>query len=69
MTGPVTDNDVGRRYIKQQLGITALNALQQSTALVNEVVQALPDSAFPEEIEATAAAAPPPSDEELAVAP
>ena len=69
MTGPVTDNDVGRRYIKQQLGITALNALQQSTALVNEVVQALPDSAFPEEIEATAAAAPSPSDEELAVAP
>jgi len=68
ITGPVTDNDVGRRYIKQRLGVTALNALQQSTALVNEVVEALPASVFPEKIEATATAAPPSSDEKLAVA-
>jgi len=42
VTGPVTDNGVGRRYIKQRLGVTALNALQQSGALVEHVVQALP---------------------------
>ena len=46
VTGPVTDNDVGRRYIKQKLGITALNALQQSTDLVDVVVEALPDRVF-----------------------
>lgn len=50
ITGPVTDNDVGRRYIKQRLGITALNALQQSTDLVDVVVEALPSSTFPEEV-------------------
>lgn len=50
VTGPVTDNDVGRRYIKQRLGITALNALQQSRELVNEVVQTLPESVFPEDM-------------------
>lgn len=49
VTGPVTDNDVGRRYIKQRLGITALNALQQSTELVDEVVQTLPASVFPDD--------------------
>ena len=48
ITGPVTDNDVGRRYIQQRLGITAWNALQQSRQLVDEVVKALPDSAFPD---------------------
>jgi len=68
LTGPVTDNDVGRRYITQRLGVTAHNALRQGTALVDEVVDALPASAFPEEIEATAPAAPPSSDEKLAVA-
>ncbi len=51
ITGPVTDNDVGRRYIKQRLGTMALNALQQSTELVDQVVQVLPDSAFPEEVD------------------
>ena len=49
ITGPVTDNDVGRRYITQRLGLTALNALQQSTALVNEVLDALPASVISEE--------------------
>jgi len=50
VTGPVTDNDVGQRYIKQRLGITALNALQQSTELVDKVVASLPDSAFPDDV-------------------
>ncbi|MCS3823576.1 hypothetical protein GGP51_002606 [Salinibacter ruber] len=68
LTGPVTDNDVGRRYITQRLGVAAHNALRQGTALVDEVVDALPASVFPEEIEATAPAAPPSSDEKLAVA-
>ena len=66
LTGPVTDNDVGRRYITQRLGITALNALQQSTALVDKVVEALPGSAFPEATRSDTAA--PSSREELAVA-
>jgi hypothetical protein len=64
---PVTDNDVGRRYIKQQLGITALNALQQSTALVDEVVQALPASIVTEKDGRTTDPSPTSSDEELAV--
>jgi hypothetical protein len=41
ITGPVTDNAVGRRYIRTQLGIPAVNALQQSqklTAVVDEAV-------------------------------
>lgn len=54
VTGPVTDNDVGRRYIKQRLGTTALNALQQSTDLVDQVVQALPASTFPENVDGKA---------------
>ncbi|WP_332315863.1 hypothetical protein [Salinibacter sp.] len=66
LTGPVTDNDVGRRYITQRLGVTALNALQQSTALVDKVVEALPGSAFPEATRSDTAA--PSSGEELAVA-
>jgi hypothetical protein len=48
ITGPVTDNDVGRRYIKQRLGVTALNALQQSGALVEKVTAALPQPVFSE---------------------
>ena len=51
VTGPVTDNDVGRRYIQQRLGITAWNALQQSRQLVDEVVSALPASAFPDDVD------------------
>ncbi|WP_103029673.1 hypothetical protein [Salinibacter altiplanensis] len=67
VTGPVTDNDVGRRYITQRLGVNALNALQQSTALVDEVADALPDAVFPNEIETTAASSPS-SEKKLAVA-
>ncbi|MFB6247273.1 MAG: hypothetical protein ABEL97_01740 [Salinibacter sp.] len=58
MTGLVTDNDVGRRYIKQRLGITALNALQQSTDLVDVVVEALPDRVFADADASTALSAP-----------
>ncbi|WP_103020537.1 hypothetical protein [Salinibacter altiplanensis] len=67
VTGPVTDNDVGRRYITQRLGVNALNALQQSTALVDKVADALPDAVFPNEIETTAASSPS-SEKKLAVA-
>ncbi len=70
VTGPVTDNDVGRRYVKQRLGITALNALQQSSTLVDEVVQALPRSVFSDEASTEPCSTPPtdsPSEEELAV--
>ena len=66
LTGPVTDNDVGRRYITQRLGVTAHNALQQSTALVDDVVDALPESVFPEPMTTDSPTAPP--DKELAVA-
>jgi len=66
ITGPVTDNDVGRRYITQRLGVTALNALQQSTALVDEVVQALPASVVQNDVETTVTT--PSPDGELAVA-
>ena len=67
ITGPVTDNDVGRRYITQRLGVTALNALQQSTELVDEVVQALPASVVSRESKTTTPTTEP-IDEELAVA-
>jgi hypothetical protein len=66
VTGPVTDNDVGRRYVKQRLGVNAFNALQQSTSLVEEVVQALPPSVFSEADRSDTAV--PSSEEELAVA-
>ncbi|WP_263786023.1 hypothetical protein [Salinibacter grassmerensis] len=67
MTGPVTDNDVGRRYITQRLGVTALNALQQSTGLVNAVVRALPASVAPDGPGTPAASMPAP-DSNLAMA-
>ena len=37
ITGPVTDNAVGRRYVEHRIGVTALNALQQGEALVDAV--------------------------------
>ncbi|WP_263840724.1 hypothetical protein [Salinibacter sp.] len=66
LTGPVTDNDVGRRYITQRLGVTALNARRQGTALVDEVVDALSASARPKAPRSDTTA--PSSGEELAVA-
>ena len=48
------------------LGVTALNALQQSTALVDGVVEALPAPIVSGESDVSGAM--PPSDEELAVA-
>ncbi len=68
LTGPVTDNDVGRRYITQRLGVTARNALQQSTALVDEVVGTLPASVVSQDVQKPAPEAPSSSDEQLAVA-
>lgn len=37
ITGPVTDNDVGRRYVEQKFGISAVNACQDGHALAQHV--------------------------------
>lgn len=41
ITGPVTDNEVGTRYVEQRLGITAINAVQAPNQLANCVARAL----------------------------
>lgn len=41
ITGPVTDNDVGRQYIQNRLGIAAINARQESNRLAEHVAQAV----------------------------
>lgn len=41
LTGPATDNQVGRDYIRAALGIPAHNALRDADGLLAEVVQAL----------------------------
>ncbi len=41
MTGPVTDNAVGRKYIQNTLGVPALNACQDPAALADCVARAL----------------------------
>jgi len=64
VTGPVTDNAVGRRYVEQRLGIPAVNARQQGEALVGRVRQALPDEA----VSGTRREAPSPPSEEMALA-
>ena len=68
VTGPVTDSDVGRRYIEQRLGITARNALRQSGALVDQVLQVLPSSVFSDRPETQEETSPASTNEELAVA-
>ena len=40
ITGPVTDNLVGKQYIEKSLGVAALNALQDTEAMVNVVWEA-----------------------------
>jgi len=45
MTGPVTDNDVGRRYIENRLGIAAVNARQQPTRLTDHVARSVSGAA------------------------
>ena len=45
ITGPVTDNEVGTRYVEQRLGIPAMNALQSPKKLVDCVAHALQNSA------------------------
>lgn len=41
VTGPVTDNAVGKQYVQNALGIPALNALQDTDALVDLVAHEL----------------------------
>ena len=41
ITGPVTDNDVGRRYIENRLGVAAINARQAPNRLTERVHQAI----------------------------
>lgn len=41
ITGPVTDNDVGRRYIENRLGVGAINARQSPNHLTERVHQAI----------------------------
>lgn len=41
MTGPVTDNAVGRQYIRNSFGIPAFNAMQESGALARTVAECL----------------------------
>ncbi len=47
MTGPVTDNEVGCRYLQQVLGVTAINARQNPSALTSRVAEALESPADP----------------------
>ena len=42
MTGPVTDNAVGSRYIETKFGIPAANAIQQPEKLVDTVMKTMP---------------------------
>ncbi|NNC65200.1 MAG: DUF1611 domain-containing protein [Gammaproteobacteria bacterium] len=39
VTGPVTDNAVGKQYIEQVLGITAINAMQNAPALNDRLAE------------------------------
>ena len=41
MTGPATDNEVGRCYVRDQLQVPALNAMTQEAEFVGEVVRRL----------------------------
>lgn len=41
VTGPVTDNEVGRKYIRNRMGIAACNALQEADRLATLVAEAL----------------------------
>jgi hypothetical protein len=53
ISGPATDNDVGRQYVRSSLGLPAHNALREAPALVAVVREAL-------HAERPVAAAPPP---------
>lgn len=41
ITGPATDNDVGRGYVRRELGVPALNARKDDEALVGLVLEAV----------------------------
>ncbi len=42
VTGPVTDNAVGKQYIEQVLGITAINAMQNAEAIIDRLASMFP---------------------------
>jgi hypothetical protein len=41
VTGPATDNEVGRAYVRKMLGLPAFNAFEDARGLVAEVTRAL----------------------------
>ncbi len=41
VSGPATDNDVGRQYVRRELALPAFNALREAQALVTAVREAL----------------------------
>lgn len=41
MSGPATDNEVGRAYVREQLGVPAFNAITQEKEFTGEVVRRL----------------------------
>jgi len=41
ISGPATDNEVGRQYVRRELGLPAHNALREATALVTAVRESL----------------------------
>jgi hypothetical protein len=41
ISGPATDNEVGRQYVRRELGLPAHNALREATALVAAVRESL----------------------------
>jgi hypothetical protein len=45
MTGPITDNAVGRQYIQNELGVPAVNALQDGETLTDIVAETLDEEA------------------------
>lgn len=47
ITGPVTDNEVGREYVGTQLGLRSFNALRDPAGLVGVVREALAGRAAP----------------------
>lgn len=48
VTGPVTDNGVGKQYIEQVMGITALNAREDPNDMGDKVASKLPPPKNPE---------------------
>lgn len=47
ITGPVTDNGVGKQYVRQILGIPAINAREEPEKLGRQIAQLLPKPGTP----------------------